>query len=214
MPKNTYGKRSSSRRAIADARRVRPYIGGGAGTQGPKGDTGDTGPQGPQGIQGSQGDQGDQGPQGDQGIQGPAGGGGDYGHFYLSGAGNTGLTNSEVTLTLNATGEVSGNMSLATNQITINKTGVFEINANVYLNNSSTSRTEYSMWLEKNGTEISGTRFASYQRGYDSGMSSGVHTIVSITSGDTIQIQCQRTDGGATAGYQDADGTSVVIKEL
>lgn len=138
-----------------------------------------------------------------------------YGHFYLSGSGNTGLTSTEVTLTINATGQSYGGiMSLASNQITISKTAIFEINANVYLNNSSTSRTEYSMWLEKNGVEIAGTRFASYQRGYDSGMSSGVNTIVSVTSGDTIQIQCQRTDGSGTTGYQDANGTSITIKEL
>lgn len=138
-----------------------------------------------------------------------------YGHFYLSGSGNTGLTSTEVTLTVNSTGETNGGiMSLSSNQITISKTAIFEINANVYLNNSSTARTEYSMWLEKNGVEIAGTRFASYQRGYDSGHSSGINTIVSVTSGDTIQIRCQRTDGLGTTGYQDADGTSITIKEL
>ena len=140
----------------------------------------------------------------------------EYASFYLSGAGNTGLTNTEVTLTLNATG-VNSNasvFSLASNQITVNKTGTYEINVNVYLNNSSTARTEYSMWIENNAVEIAGTRFASYQRGYDSGISSGVNFMVALTAGDVLQIQCLRTDGAATAGYQDANGTRFNIKEL
>ena len=140
----------------------------------------------------------------------------EYASFYLSGAGATGLTSTEVTLTLNATSVNSNGsvFSLSANTVTVNKTGNFEINANVYLNNSSTSRTEYSMWIEKNGTEVAGTRFASYQRGYDSGMSSGVNFMVTVTSGDTFTIQCKRTDGNATAGYQDANGTRFNIKEL
>jgi hypothetical protein len=64
------------------------------------------------------------------------------------------------------------------------------------------------------GVEVVGTRFASYQRGYDSGMSSGVNLITSVTSGDVFQIQCQRTDGAATTGYQDANGTRFNIKEM
>ena len=144
----------------------------------------------------------------------PANGTKSYGHFYLVGLGLTGITSTEVTLTVDTTGETSGDMSLATNQMTINKTGLFNVAANVYLNTSGTSRSEYSMWIEKNGTEVAGTRFASYQRGYDSGMSSGVNTIINITSGDYIQIQCIRTDGGATDGFQDSAGTSVVITEV
>ena len=70
------------------------------------------------------------------------------------------------------------------------------------------------MWIENNAVEIAGTRFASYQRGYDSGMSSGVSFMVALTAGDVLQIQCQRTDGAATAGYQDANGTRFNIKEL
>jgi archaellum component FlaF (FlaF/FlaG flagellin family) len=140
----------------------------------------------------------------------------EYASFYLNGAGATALKNTEVTLTLNGT-SVNSNSSifnLAANTVTVNKTGNFEINVNVYLNNSSTSRSEFSMWIEKNGTEIAGTRFASYQRGYDSGMSSGVNFMVAVTSGDTFTIQCQRTDGATTAGYQDANGTRFNIKEM
>jgi hypothetical protein len=140
----------------------------------------------------------------------------EYASFYLSGAGQTALTNTERTLTINAT-DVNSNgsvFSLDSNQITVNKTGNFEINANVYLNNSSTARTEYSMWIEKNGVEVVGSRFASYQRGYDSGMSSGVNLITSVTSGDVFQIQCQLTDGSTSSGYQDANGTRFNIKEM
>ncbi len=214
------------------------------GVQGIQGIQGETGAAGTNGTDGDKGDTGDTGPKGDTGNTGAAGsdaevtkanveavltgeisththaGGSttskEYASFYLSGAGNTGLTSTEVTLTLNATDVNSDTnvFSLTSNVVTVDKAGDFEINVNVYLNNSSTSRTEYSMWIEKNGTEISGTRFASYQRGYDSGHSSGVNLITTLASGDELQIQCIRTDGTATAGYQDANGTRFNIKEM
>jgi hypothetical protein len=149
-------------------------------------------------------------------LEASSGGTKEYASFYLNGSGSTGLGSTEVTLTINST-DVNSNssvFSLASNQITVNKTGVFEINANVYLNNSSTARVEYSMWIKKNGTEVVGSRFASYQRGYDSGMSSGINLITSVTTGDVFQIQCQLTDGSTSSGYQDANGTRFNIKEM
>ena len=137
-----------------------------------------------------------------------------HGSFYLSTGGTTGLSSTAVQLVINNTGINSGDMVLASDTITVNKTAVFDINANVYLNNSSTARTEYSMWIEINNVEVAGTRFASYQRGYDSGMSSGVAFIASITSGDTVRIMCQRTDGTGTVGYQDDNGTRLNIREI
>jgi hypothetical protein len=145
------------------------------------------------------------------------GGGGsskDYGSFYLSTGGITGIAATAVQLNINSSGSNSGVMALSSNSVTVNKTATFDISVNVYLNNSSNSRTEYSMWIEKNNVEIAGTRFASYQRGYDSGMSSGSRLIESLASGDALRVMCQRTDGGSTAGYQDDNGTRLNINEV
>lgn len=201
--------------------------------QGLKLEVGEQGPQGIQGIQGIQGEKGDDGAVGSDAnvtkanveavLTGeitshthPSSGGDSkaYGSFYLTTGGRTALSNTAVQLYLNTEGAKTSELSLASNAVTVNKTGAFSIDVHVYLNNSSTARTEYSMWLRKNGTEIAGTRFASYQRGYDSGMSSGTSLIENLTSGDTIDIMCQRTDGSATAGYQDANGTRLNIKEI
>ena len=184
----------------------------GSATQGPKGETGDTGPQGPQGPQGETGPTGPQGPSGGVVTK-------DYAHFYLTGSGVTGVSNTATTLTINGTGEVANSLaSVASNEITISKTGVFEITINVYFNTGGTSRSEFSKWMEVDTgggySEAQSTRFVTYQRGYDSGGSAGMSTILSVTEGDKIRFRVQRTDGGATTGYQDTNGTSVVIKEL
>ena len=137
-----------------------------------------------------------------------------YGSFYLSGSGATSLGSTESTLTLNTTGINTGDMSLASNVVTVAKSGNFSVDYHVYLNNSSTARVEYSMWLEQNGVEVVGTRSASYQRGYDSGMTSGICALIPIASGDTFTIQVQLTDGSTSSGYQDANGTRLNIVEL
>ena len=137
-----------------------------------------------------------------------------YGSFYLNGAGITGLGATEVTLTINSEGIKTSDMSLAGNAVTVNKDGNFSIDFHAYLNNSSTARVEYSMWLEQNGVEVVGTRAASYQRGYDSGMTSGTSAIIAITSGDVFTIQVQLTDGSTSSGYQDANGTRLNIVQL
>jgi hypothetical protein len=142
-----------------------------------------------------------------------------YGSFYLSTGGLTGLSSTAVTLTLNNTAANSGSMTLSSSEVTVSKTGVFSITADAYLNNSSTSRTEYSIWLEvdeNDGSfvEIPGTRCGIYQRGYDSGSTGSITTIRSCSSGFKYRIRCQRTDGAGTAGYQDNNGTRLTIVEL
>lgn len=136
-----------------------------------------------------------------------------YSSFFLTGAGLTGLSSTALTLTVNSTGETSNGFTLLNNLITSAVAGVFKIDANVYLNNSGTNRSEYSMWIERNGTEIPGSRFASYQRGYDSGMSSNVALVETVAIGDVFRLRCQRTDGGAS-GYQDANGTRINFVEI
>jgi hypothetical protein len=152
----------------------------------------------------------------------PAGGGADkeYASFYQGTGGVTGLSGTAVTLNLSSTQLNSDGsvFSLASNEVTVNKTADFEIGFDAYINNSSTSRTEYSLWLERDSgggySEVAGTRSATYQRGYDSGMSNSMTTMLSVTSGDKFRIRIQRTDGGSSAGYQDSNGTRFNIKEL
>ena len=139
----------------------------------------------------------------------------EYASFYLSTGGLTSQAAIERTLVLNET-HVNSNtsvFSLSSNQITINKDGDFKFSVDCYFNNSSTSRTEYSIWIEQNGTEVNGTRAGIYQRGYDIGQTSSINAILSVSSGDVIQIQVNRTSGTASNGYQDANGTRVTIEE-
>ena len=140
----------------------------------------------------------------------------EYASFYQSTGGVTGLSSTAVTLNLASTQQNSDGtiFSLSSNTVTVNKTGTFLVNMDNYINNSSTSRTEYSLWLERNSSEIAGTRHAVYERGYDSGGSTSMTTIISITSGDVFRMRIQRTDGGATAGYQDSNGTRLTFVEL
>ncbi len=205
------------------------------GIQGPQGDTG------PQGLPGADGSNGIDGTDGADGygvpvggtagqvlskIDGtnyntewttPSGGGSDpvYGMFYLTTGGTTAIGSTTKTLVINQTGAVTaGDFSLASNEITFNTAGTYKISFDCYLNNSTNSRTEYSFWIEKNDVELSGCRSASYQRGYDSGMSSSINAIITVAATDSIRFRVVRTDGGSTAGYQDANGTRCNIIKI
>ena len=193
------------------------------GIQGVKGDTGaDSIVEGPQGIQGDTGPAGADGndgadstvagPQGDPGVDAVVG---EYASFYQSTGGITAIAATAVTLNLSST-QTNSNatvFALAANELTVNKTATFKITADSYINNSSTARVEYGLWLEKDGVEVAGTRHASYQRGYDSGQSQSMTTILDITSGEVLRIRIQRTDGTGTTGYQDDNGTRLTIEE-
>lgn len=147
-----------------------------------------------------------------------AGGGGspEYASFYQATGGITGIADTALTLNLSSTkiNSDTGIFVLGSNTVTVNKTGTFKITAEAYINNSSTVRTEYSLWLEVDSIEEPGTRFITYQRGYDSGQSASMTTILSLTSGAVLRLRIQRTDGSATAGYQDSNGTRLTLLEL
>lgn len=139
----------------------------------------------------------------------------EYASFYLSTGGLTGQSNTARTVIINET-SVNSNASvftLAGNEVTINKSGNFKIDFGCYFNNSSSSRTEYTFWLEINGVEVDGSRSGNYQRGYDSGQSSDISIILPIANGDVLRVRVNRTDGGATVGYQDNNGTRLTIEE-
>lgn len=149
-----------------------------------------------------------------------ASGGGtkDYCSFYNSTGGVTGVGSTATTLNLNTERLDSGIGALSSNEVMISKTADFAISADVYFNNRSTSRTEYSIWLEVDGgggfAEVAGSRSAIYQRGYDSGQSASINLQLAVTTGDKFRLRVQRTDGGATVGYQDSNGTRISFQEL
>lgn len=139
----------------------------------------------------------------------------EYASFYLSTGGLTLQSNVARTVVINNTSVNSNPLTfiLLNNEVVINKTGDFKIDFGCYFNNNSTSRTEYTFWIEKNNIEVAGSRSGNYQRGYDSGQSSDISMIIPITSGDIIRIRVNRTDGSATTGYQDNNGTRLTIEE-
>jgi len=140
----------------------------------------------------------------------------EYASFYLSTGGVTTVSSAETTLVINTeeTNSDSDIFYLNNNQVTVNKTTDFMIIGDCYFNTGGSSRSEYTIWLERNGEDVLGTRSGIYERGYDSG-STGTFTIItSVTSGDVFQMRIQLTDGGATTGYQDNYGTRLTFIEV
>lgn len=140
----------------------------------------------------------------------------EYASFYLSDTGVSGVGANTVTLVLNqelvnTNGAI---FSLTSSEVTVNKTGDFKITADCYFNNSSSTRTEYSFWLEDNGVEVDGTRVGMYCRGYDSGSTGSFSIILPIISGHTFRLRVVRTDGNGTTGYQDNQGTRLTFLEI
>ena len=150
---------------------------------------------------------------GDQGIPGTTK---EHASFYLSTGGVTGVSSAETTLVLNSTASNSNGavFSLSSNQVTVNKTAPYLIMAECYFNTGGSSRSEYTIWLESDGVDVPGTRSGIYSRGYDSGSTGAFSTVSYVISGTVFQMQIQRTDGGATTGYQDDNGTRLTFVEL
>ncbi|MGB0412329.1 MAG: hypothetical protein ACPGFA_12120, partial [Pikeienuella sp.] len=105
----------------------------------------------PEESAGGGGSQGPAGPAGADGATGPAGADGidaapkDYCSFKNTTGGITGIANTAVTLALGLIGVNSGIGAVLLNVVTITKTADFAITADIYINNSSTSRSEYSV---------------------------------------------------------------------
>jgi hypothetical protein len=138
-----------------------------------------------------------------------------YASFYQGTGGITAISNTEKILNISSTFVNSGSeYTLSSNQITVASAGDHQISFDTYINNSSTSRSEYSIYLKKNGTEVTGTRSAVYQRGYDSGMTGSINVILTLAASDYLEAAIIRTDGTATTGYQDANGTRFSIMRV
>jgi len=140
----------------------------------------------------------------------------EHASFYLNTGGVTGVSTAETTLVINSTATNSNDsvFTLSSNQVTVNKTAPFLITGECYFNTGGNSRSEYTIWLESDGVDVPGTRSGIYERGYDSGSTGAFSTVSYVISGTVFQMQIQRTDGGATTGYQDDNGTRLTFVEL
>lgn len=139
-----------------------------------------------------------------------------YATFYLSTGGLTGQAATPQTLVVNQTAINSDptNFVLSASAVTINRAGDYSVEFECFFNNQGTSRTEFVFWLEINNVEVAGTRTGNYQRGFDSGQTSGISTIVTVSAGDVLRARVARTIGSSNQGYQVDDGTRLKIVEL
>jgi hypothetical protein len=152
-------------------------------------------------------------------ISAMGGGNKEYAEFYNSTGGDSSISNVPVQLNISQT-RINTNdsvISLSSDEVTINKIGNFRFSFDCYLNQVSTSRSEFAFYIEKDSgggySEVVATRSANYQRGYDSGQSSSINCILPVLSGDKFRVMVVRTDGGATTCYQDDNGTRLLIEE-
>ena len=152
------------------------------------------------------------------------GGGGSsalYASFYLSTGGLTGQSSTTRTLIINQTDVNSdpSKISLSNNEVTFTDAGDYKIDFSCYFNSAGTARTEYTCWLEistNNGgsrSTVPGTEAANYARGFDSGDTSAINKIISIPANGKIRFRVDRTDGSGSQGYQNNNGTRLVVEK-
>ena len=119
--------------------------------------------------------------------------------YYNSTA--TTLTTSYATVnldTLQSSTGISG-ITIASDVVTISRTGTFMITMDVTTDiPSGSSRTKSEAQLYKNGSAITGTLVGMYNRSEFQGINTGsTTTMLSITSGDTLEIKAKKSGGGA-----------------
>lgn len=137
-----------------------------------------------------------------------------YADFYLSTGGATAIT-APTTLVLNNTRNNKNNdISILSNVVTFSKSGTYEINADIYLNTSGTNRGEGQAWVELNSVEINGTRTGIYLRGLGDGDTGSISLLLSVSSGDTLRLRADRSNGIDPAIFQVDNGTRLLIKEV
>lgn len=140
----------------------------------------------------------------------------EYASYYLSTGGVTAVAATATQLTVNQTSVESDatQFDLTSSIITVEKAGDYEISYQVYFNSGGTSRSEYTVWLEIDEVEVSGSRTGTYQRGYDSGDTASGSLIMDVPAGSEFALWIQRTDGAGSTGYQDDNGTRISFKEM
>jgi len=157
------------------------------------------GPQGPSGSQGTQGPMGLTGPQGPGGLQGPQGVAGPQGPCCAVQGTYAGLY-SDMDQTVASSGSpfldqlitstlsIDTSMAATTGVVTLNNSGIYLISFSVQ-GAAAAPPAAWSFSLYKNGTLVPGTTWTAFT-GSSSELirQTGGGALVSITSGDTIQI--------------------------
>jgi hypothetical protein len=134
--------------------------------------------------------------------------------YYNSTA--TTLTTSYATVnldTLQASTGISG-ITIASDVVTISRTGTFMITMDVTTDvTSGSARSESEAQLYKNGSAVIGTFVGMYNRSSTRGINTGsTTTMLSITSGDTLEIKAQKT--GSDTVVTLVGGTRLTILQV
>jgi len=143
---------------------------------------------------------------------GGTGGGSDQFDVYDNTGGQS-FTTGTITVNLDTIRKDTGAgvFSLAADEVTINVTGTYIIGYRVSLALTDTEKTTARIWLEKNATEVDGTR--GYTLGQDATSAENTATMLAIvdaTSGDVFRIRVLR-EGGIGTLSTIADGSSLTI---
>ena len=134
--------------------------------------------------------------------------------YYNSTA--TTLTTSYATVnldTLQSSTGISG-ITIASDVVTISRTGTFMITMDVTTDvTSGSARSESEAQLYKNGSAVTGTFVGMYNRSSTRGINTGsTTTMLSITSGDTLEIKAQKT--GSDTVVTLVGGTRLTILQV
>lgn len=125
------------------------------------------------------------------------------------------FTASPTTMTLDATDVSDAPYTLAADEVTIGTTGRYVISWSCSLDGhlGGAARTNAASVLQRNGTDIPGTKSEHYIRQANHGATGGGVKIMDITAGDVIRIQAQRDIGAGTV-RQVANGTRMTIRRI
>ena len=118
------------------------------------------------------------------------------------------------TVEMTATHVISGTFSVVNGEISVSVAAPtnFEITFSATALGLSATRSQVSAWLERNGTEVPGTRIELYCRITAMGATGGGQVYLQLADGDTVRIRCQRVAGGAISTR--ASGSRLAVRKL
>ena len=162
---------------------------GETGATGPKGDAGATGPAGPTGPQG------ETGPQGPAGLQGAPGGFGAHGSFFDTTPSVALTLDQAIPVPLNTTAFANGVSIVEGTKITFAVTGKFDIQFSTQLQKADGGSDWVSVWVEKNGSNISWTNTDVLITGTNTASRHIVawNFFVDVAVGDFVQLMMSST---------------------
>lgn len=172
-------------------------------TQGPQGETGPAG--------GPQGDTGLRGPTGPQGVTGP-GGGGDCTAVDYYENGTTTVTDSNTIVDFDSVRKSDPVFSLSNGEATCGKDGTYLVLYDITTNSNTSNDTTLEFWIEKNGSEVAGTRSRIFCDNYDEDGSGSGKAILDLEENDVVRIRGKRVHGYTNINTR-SDGSRLTIIE-